>query len=424
MIWGCVADDVTGATDLATNLVARGLRTVVVFGPVDDRRRQVVANTDADAVVVALKSRTAPVDAAVSQSVQALRLLRDLGAERFYFKYCSTFDSTARGNIGPVIDAFLAELGETVTIVVPSFPDTGRTVYRGYLFVFDELLAESPMRNHPLTPMTDSNLPRLLGQQSASVVRTVALPTVRRGPAAIAEALTDASRQGRPTSIVIDAIDNDDLGRIMSGAGRLRLITGGSGLALGIPALEGRDARRIPIVPGRRLVLSGSASQRTREQVGNGRRQLPSRKLDLATLRADFDTEMLRLAEWMRAQWTADAAAIPLVYSVDSPADVDHTSDGSSELVEHAIGTLARMAVADGVTQLIVAGGETSGRVVADLGIDALRIGPPIDAGVTWSAGRTGDGRSLDLALKSGNFGGPDMFTAAWAALDQKDTAQ
>lgn len=420
MIWGCVADDVTGATDLATNLVAQGLRTVVVFGPIDQRRRQVIADTDADAVVVALKSRTAPVEQAVYHSVEALRALRDRGAQRFYFKYCSTFDSTAEGNIGPVMDAFLAELGETVTIVVPSFPDTGRTVYHGHLFVFDELLAESPMRHHPLTPMTDSSLPRLLEQQSSSTIRTIDLPTVRNGPEAIAAALAETAREGRPTAVVVDAIDNRDLERIMAGAQRLRLITGGSGLALGLPPLDSGNAREIPVVAGRRLVFSGSASERTREQVRNARDLLPSRKLDLLALRADFAAELTRLTDWLRARWTSDPAAVPLVYSVGSLADVESASGGASELVEHAIGRLARGAVADGVTQLIVAGGETSGRVISELGIDALKIGPSIDAGVTWSAGQTDTGRTVDLALKSGNFGGPDMFTTAWSALDQE----
>lgn len=423
MLWGAIADDVTGATDLATNLVSRGLRTVVVFGPLDapERRAAVAGMESADAIIVALKSRTAPVHDAVAQSVEAARLLQQAGAQRFYFKYCSTFDSTPRGNIGPVMDALLTELGEQVTIVVPSFPDAGRTVYRGHLFVYDELLSESPMRHHPLTPMTDSSVPRLLAAQSSSEVRTIPISTVREGSPAVSEQLRALAGASGTTAVVVDAIENGDLVTVMEGAASLRLVTGGSGLALGLAAHDRDDARRIPVVDGFRAVLCGSASLRTREQVARAREALPWRKLDLDALDSGFDAEVSAIVDWMRARWRDHAGAVPLVYSAGSPEDVARDRPGASELVERALGAIASRAVAAGLRQLVVAGGESSGRVIADLGVQSLRIGPSIAPGVAWAAATTDAGETLDLALKSGNFGERDLFVTAWRRLESLD---
>lgn len=422
-LWGCIADDVTGATDLATNLVSRELRTVVLPQPFDETGapagpdRLPADLADVDAVVVALKSRTAPVAQAVAQSLAALRYLESVGARRIYVKYCSTFDSTPHGNIGPVIDAVLARTGADRTIVVPSFPDAARTVYKGHLFVGDDPLDESPMRHHPLTPMLDSSVPRLLAPQTTGRVGLVPLPTVRAGRAALAGAL--AAGEG-PVSLVVDAIDNDDLIAIMAAAVDLRVITGGSGLALGIPRQVGADPRRIVVVPGRRAVLCGSASQRTREQVAHARERLPWRKLDPAVLAGDLDAAVAELADWAAHQWSADPAAVPLIYSAASLADVDKDTPDAAELVERAIGALATRLTALGVSQMIVAGGESSGRVVAELDVAQLRIGPEIAPGVAWSEARTTTGTTLDVALKSGNFGAVDMFTSAWRELEER----
>lgn len=425
--WGCIADDVTGATDLATNLVSRGLRTVVLLQPfasdgtVLGPGRLPSDVSDVDAIVVALKSRSAAIDVAVKQSLAALEYLDSVGAERIYVKYCSTFDSTSAGNIGPVIDAVLAHTGEDATIVVPSFPDADRTVYRGHLFVGDDPLDESPMRDHPLNPMRDSSLRRLLAAQSSGRVEVVTLAAVRAGADELARRISDL-RGGIPVSVVVDAIDNGDLRVIMAAAGSLRVVTGGSGLALGIPKTStvgnGVGNRTIRVMDGRRAVLCGSASARTREQVAFGRRHLPDCKLDLPLLRADFEGAVGEIATWAEACWTADPDAIPFVYSVDSPADVDQDGDDAAELVERAFGAIARRFAALGATKFIVAGGESSGRVVAELGITQLRIGPAIAPGVAWSEATAATGAVFDVALKSGNFGGVDMFTAAWRELE------
>jgi uncharacterized protein YgbK (DUF1537 family) len=415
--WGCIADDVTGATDLATNFVGQGFRTAVFFGV--PTRATIEAVGDLDVAVVALKSRTAPTEVAVEESLGALEALRAAGAERYYVKYCSTFDSTADGNIGPVIDAVLGALGERATIVVPSFPDAERTVYRGRLFVGDEPLDESPMRHHPLTPMRDDSLVRLLQPQTTAAVRLITLPTVRRGADVLRRELDRATAEtGGRVAVVVDAIDRSDLETIMSAANALRVVTGGSGLAQGLTG-PSTDARDIPATPGRRAVLAGSASARTREQIAAAAPTLPSRKLDIPALRRDLHREVAAITSWAEQLWGADPAVVPLVFSVATLDDVT-TSEGGSELVERALAAVAARFVELGARQLIVAGGETSGRVVQELGVTALRIGPAISAGVAWSAGTTSGGVHVSLALKSGNFGAPDMFESAWSALPEE----
>ncbi|MFF5991176.1 3-oxo-tetronate kinase [Prauserella flavalba] len=422
--WGCIADDVTGATDLATNLVSRGLRTKVVLGTPGEAaiRKARTEFADVDAIVVALKTRTAPVAQAVAESLAALRLLRAAGAARSYVKYCSTFDSTPRGNIGPVIDAVLDARGEELTVVVPSFPATGRTVYQGHLFVGDQLLSDSSMRHHPLTPMLDSSLPRLLAPQTTGTVALVPLPVVREGVAAVRAALEDARVPGTRVHAVVDALTVEDLAVIAEATAGLAVVTGGSGLALGLPRAGDPDAARaITVRPGLRATLCGSASERTRAQVAHARERVPWRKLDLGALRADFAGHVGGIVTWARQVWAADATALPLVYSVDSLSDLDgDTPEGAepaSELVERALAAVAEGLVAEGARQLVVAGGESSGRVLAELGIGALRIGPEIASGVAWSDGVTEDGVPLNLALKSGNFGEVGMFTTAWDSL-------
>ncbi|MFD7711168.1 3-oxo-tetronate kinase [Streptomyces sp. NPDC059786] len=424
---GAIADDFTGATDLATALVARGHRTVVTVGPdsiTGDGADS--AAGEADAVVVALKSRTAPVDEAVHTSLEALRALRAAGCTRFYLKYCSTFDSTPRGNIGPVTDALLAELGERRAVVVPSFPATGRTVYRGRLFVHDDLLDESPMRHHPLTPMRDAHVGRLLTPQTGHPVRLVPLEVVRAGVPALRAAL-DAPDLA-DALVVVDATEDADLRTIAAATADHALVTGAAGLAVGLtgPHTAADEARARPASrPGDpAAVLSGSASAATRAQVAHGRTHLPHRKLDVAALRADQDAAVAGLVAFARACWADDPHRPPLIYAVGDlddlePAGTD-AEPAASELVEQALAACAAQLVAAGARRLLVAGGETSGAVVTALGVRSLSIGAPIAPGVTWARaeGRSGDRtHTVDLALKSGNFGSTDIFTEAWSAL-------
>jgi uncharacterized protein YgbK (DUF1537 family) len=425
--WGCVADDLTGATDLATNLVSRGFRTVVLFGaPADGARTTpIVALDQVDAIVVALKSRTAPVEEAVSGALAALRVLNAARAERIYVKYCSTFDSTPRGNIGPTIDAVLAETGEGLTVVVPSFPDTGRTVYQGYLFVGDKLLSESSMRHHPLTPMRDSSLLRLLAPQTTAHVAVIPLQVVRNGPVAVRSALDDLRRPGERVVVVIDALTVADLSTIAAATSHLRVVTGASGLAQGLIGRHGdSEIRRIPVAPGRRVSLCGSVSQQSQTQVTAARVRVPAHKLDIGRIRQAFEATVAEVIDWTRDAWVSNVSATPLIYSAERPGDVDITprspgSTPSSDLLERALAAIARGLVAAGARQLIVAGGETAGSVVDGLGVRSLLIGPAIAPGVAWSAGALPDGTAVNLALKSGNFGGDDFFTSAWDVLDQ-----
>ncbi|CAN5297597.1 four-carbon acid sugar kinase family protein [soil metagenome] len=425
--WGCVADDLTGATDLATNLVARGFRTVVLFGASGDglSTTPIAAIDEVDAIVVALKSRTAPVAEAVSSARAALRVLEAAGVERIYVKYCSTFDSTPQGNIGTTIDTVLAETGEALTVVVPSFPDTGRTVYQGHLFVGDQLLSDSPMRHHPLTPMRDSSVPRLLAPQTTADVAVIPLQVVRSGHAAVRSALDALRRPDGRVLVVIDALTVDDLSTIAAATSHLRVVTGASGLAQGFVGehAEG-DIRSIPVVDGRRVSLCGSVSQQSQKQVTAAHGHAPARKLDIERLRHSFEQAVAEVIDWALGAWASDVSATPLVYSADRPADVDTAprSSGSapaSDLLERAFAAIARGLVSAGARQLIVAGGETAGSVVEGLGVRSLLIGPSIAPGVAWSAGALPDGTAVNLALKSGNFGGDDFFTSAWDVLDE-----
>ncbi|WP_328698023.1 3-oxo-tetronate kinase [Streptomyces sp. NBC_00342] len=417
---GAIADDFTGATDLATMLVARGYRTVVTVGPDAVAGDHAVAA--ADAVVVALKSRTAPVSEAVASSLGALRALRAAGCERFYFKYCSTFDSTPQGNFGPVTDALLNAVDERRAVVVPAFPDTGRTVLDGRLLVHGEPLDESPMRHHPLTPMRDSDVGRLLAPQTTHPVRHVGLETVRSGAETLKAALDDPALPD--ALVVVDAAENEDLRTISAATLHHRLVTGAAGLALGLTGPRpGASRARAASRPGDpAVVLSGSASAATRAQVAHGRAHLPHRKLDIAALRADLDASVTELVGFARDCWQDDPRRPPLIYAVDDLRDLDQddATPAASVLVEQALAACAVRLVGAGARRLLVAGGETSGAVITALGVRTLTIGSPIAPGVTWATAARGTGHAdgeVDVALKSGNFGDTDIFTEAWSVL-------
>jgi 3-dehydrotetronate 4-kinase len=414
---GCIADDFTGATDLANNLVRNGMRAVQTIGvpgaPLD---------VQADAVVVALKSRTTPPADAVAEALAALRWLQQQGASQFYFKYCSTFDSTAQGNIGPVTEALMDALGATFTIATPAFPDNQRTVFKGYLFVGDVLLSESGMRDHPLTPMRDANLVRVLQAQCQRKVGLIDYRAVAKGEAAVRERIAALQADGVSIAIV-DATSNDDLLRLGPALKDLPLLTAGSGVAIALPANFGiapsPAASRLPAAQGLRAIVSGSCSQATNRQVqafaASGGRAFA---IDPLRLAAGDDVAAQALA-WAQPLL---AAGPVLVYSTAQPDDVKSVQGrlGAGEagaLVERTLAAIAAGLVEAGVRQLVVAGGETSGACVQALGVQQLQIGAQIDPGVPWCWGRDAQGRPLHLALKSGNFGADDFFAKSFAQL-------
>ncbi|MFD8911414.1 3-oxo-tetronate kinase [Streptomyces sp. NPDC059575] len=419
---GAIADDFTGATDLANNLVRAGMRVVQLMEVPEDGAEAVAP--DADAVVIALKSRTVPVAEAVDASLRALAWLRGAGAEQIYFKYCSTFDSTPAGNIGPVAEALMDALGTDFTVATPAFPDNGRTVFKGHLFVGDVLLSESGMRNHPLTPMTDSNLVNVLGAQTTRPVGLIDHTVLAAGADAVRARIAELRSAGVAFAVV-DAVSNDDLVRLGEAVSELPLVTAGSGLAIGLPANWGvqpsTSAAQLPPAGGHRAIVSGSVSVATNGQV----------RAFLDSGRPAFSVDPLRIAAGEDVAGEALAFADAhladgpvLVYSTEAPDAVRGVQSRlgaaeAGELVERTLAEVARGLVARGVRQLVVAGGETSGAVVQALGVTGLRIGPQIDPGVPWCAAALPDGETLHLTLKSGNFGGPDFFSAAFALLDK-----
>jgi uncharacterized protein YgbK (DUF1537 family) len=419
LLLGCIADDFTGATDLAGMLVRAGMRTVQMIGVPQGPLPQ-----DVDAVVVALKSRATPAAEAVAQSVAALQWLRQAGCTQFYFKYCSTFDSTEAGNIGPVADALMHELNTSFTIACPAFPENQRTIFKGHLFVGDVLLGESGMHNHPLTPMTDSNLVRVLQRQTRRKVGLISHEAVGKGATAISARIAALQADGVEIAIV-DATSNDDLMQIGAACADLPLVTAGSGIALGLPQnfrnkgllgdSNAADALRYP--QGLRAVISGSCSVATNAQVAHfiesGR---PAFAVDPLALAAGEDVAAQALA------WAVPLLqdGPPLIYATANPervkaAQAQIGAERAGTLVERALSEIAKGLVERGVRQLLVAGGETSGAVVNALNVKGLNIGTQIDPGVPWT---TSIGEvPLALALKSGNFGSADFFTKAWSLL-------
>lgn len=410
MLLGCIGDDFTGSSDLGNTLVKAGMRTVQYVGVPDGP-----AAPEVEAGVVALKSRSVPVKEAVRMSLAALDWLLDQGCEQILFKYCSTFDSTPEGNIGPVAEALADRLGADRVIVCPAFPAAGRSVYQGHLFVNDRLLSESGMENHPLTPMTDPDLRRWLARQVAGPVGHVPASVVFEGAQAIRARLdAEAARL-----IVCDAIRDEDLLALGAAADGLKLVTGGSGIALGLPENFRRAGRLARTASdwrgqaGRAAVLAGSCSTATRGQVA--RHSGPRMEIRAEALMAD------EVSARDAAQWALAQQGLPLLYSSAEPEVVRAATDRFGRdvvaaRVEEFFAETARALVAGGITRLITAGGETSGAVIEALAPDALEIGPEIAPGVPCLRA----GPDLVVALKSGNFGGPDFFAQADAMLGGK----
>lgn len=420
MLLGCIADDFTGATDLANNLVRAGMRTVQTIGVPDASLK-----FDADAVVVALKSRTIDPADAVAQSLAALAWLRAAGCRQLYFKYCSTFDSTDRGNIGPVTDALMSALGTDFTIACPAFPAAGRTIFRGHLFVGDLLLSDSGMRDHPLTPMTDANLVRVLQRQSKNKVGLLRYDTLAQGVEASRTAIAKLRADGVGIAIV-DATSDTDLMTMGEAFAELPLVTAGSGVAIGLPQNFRRAgllpaepvAPALPKIAGPAVVLSGSCSQATLAQVAAWRGSRPAYQVDAMRVARGEPVAAEAAAFAREAQARGETA---LIYASASPDEVRAVQqqlgrDEAGAMIERTLAEVARAMRAAGTRRFVVAGGETSGAVVQALDVKALRIGPQIDPGVPWT--ETVEREPVALTLKSGNFGAVDFFAKSLALLD------
>ena len=424
VLLGAIADDFTGATDLCNTLVRRGMRTVQLI----DVPAPATTVPDAEAVVVALKSRTIPAQEAIDKSLAALAWLQKAGARQILFKYCSTFDSTDAGNIGPVAEALMDALGTDFTLFCPAFPEAGRTIYRGYLFVGDVLLSESGMRDHPLTPMRDPSLVRVLERQSRGRVGLVPVAAVSRGAEAIHAAFAELRRQGFRHTIV-DAIEDQHLEAIGAAAADFKLITGGSGIALGLPENFRRqgflgntgEADSLPAISGAAGVLSGSSSPATLAQVAYMRERAPVFTIDPIAA-AEGRRLVEEALDWAKPLLDDGPILVSATAPPESVAEVQRRlgRERAGALVEETLAAIARGLAANGARRIVIARGETAGAIVQALGVTGLRIGRQIDPGVPWtmSLGEP----ALALALKSGNFGAPDFFLRAFSVLSEGET--
>jgi 3-dehydrotetronate 4-kinase len=435
ILLGCIADDFTGATDLANNLVRAGMRVVQTNGvPTQPLSAEV------DAIVIALKTRTIAPAEAIAQSLVALQWLKSAGSRQIYFKYCSTFDSwygtdndahneTKRGNIGPVTEALMDALGADFTIATPAFPDNGRTVFKGHLFVGDVLLSESSMKTHPLTPMRDANLVNVMQAQCKRKVGLIDYRTVAAGSIAIQNRIAELRNQGVSIAIV-DAISNEDLMRLGPALAELPLVTAGSGVAIGLPQNFGIDAKvashaaALPAAKGYQAVVSGSCSQATNAQVAvwkaNGHAHKALNLDEILGSETLHHAEVQNVLSWAKGLLPQTPV---LIYSTADAASVKSTqsalgSEVTGARVEQALSAIAKGLVELDVQQLVVAGGETSGACVQALGVEQMQIGPQIDTGVPWCYGfSNATGANIHLTLKSGNFGSADFFAKAFKLL-------
>lgn len=421
LLLGTIADDYTGASDLANTLMKNGLRTIQTIGIPDP----FLALPDVDAVVVSLKIRSVAAAEAVAAATQADHWLRERGAGHVMYKICSTFDSTDAGNIGPVTDALNDAAGGGVTLVTPAFPETGRTVYLGNLFVGAQPLNESPLKDHPLNPMHDANLVRVMARQSRGTVGLVDLKTIAAGPEAVKAALDTLHTQGF-TAAIADAVFEKDLETLGAVALQTRASTGASGLGLGLARALVRSGRVSPRpeadaigpVDGLAAIIAGSCSKATLQQLDAAERSMPVLRLDPEKLLAGPE-EISNAISWAGERIEAG----PIVIAASATPDVvsqlqsRYGRDASGHAIEDATATIAAELVARGVRRLVVAGGETSGAVVDRLAIPAFLIGPEIAPGVPVLRSVGNAQGDMLLALKSGNFGGEDFFAAALAMM-------
>ena len=432
LLLGCIADDFTGATDLANNLVRAGMRVVQTIGVPD-----APLPADCNAVVIALKSRTISPQEAVAQSLEALRWLQSQQVKQVYFKYCSTFDSLyrgeVRGNIGPVTEALMQAMDCDFTIATPAFPDNQRTVFKGHLFVGDVLLSDSGMKNHPLTPMQDANLVNVMQAQCNKRVGLIDYRCVAKGSEAIAQRIIELKTQGFSIAVV-DALSNEDLLRLGPALKPMPLVTAGSGVAIGLPGNWGiqpaADSARLPAAQGLQAIISGSCSVATQGQVahfvqhGGHAYQLDPLAWSEHAPAAEIATHVLAWATPLLGKGPV------LVYSTADAEQVKSVQQkrGTQQAGEHTEQVLAMVArglVKLGVGQLVVAGGETSGACVQALGVTLMSIGAQIDPGVPWCHAPCSFSPhgGLHLTLKSGNFGSTDFFSKAFISLQPGSAA-
>ncbi|MEY8098138.1 3-oxo-tetronate kinase [Falsihalocynthiibacter sp. S25ZX9] len=421
VVLGCVADDFTGATDIAGLLARSGVKVSLRMGLPEEAPE--TCETSAFEVI-ALKSRTAPVAEAIAETRAALDWLKRAGAKRFFWKYCSTFDSTPEGNIGPVAEALMADLQTNQTIYCPAFPENGRSIFMGNLFVGEQPLAESPMKDHPLTPMRDSNLVRLLAPQVQGEVGLANRLCVAMGAEALKTRLAELRADGI-AHVVVDAVANEDLYTIAEACRDMPLMTGGSAVAMPLPALYLADgtlspyAEKVqkPVLPEGAIILSGSCSKMTRAQVAACLETVGGYQLDPLELAAN-GVDAARA--WLAKQ---DPFASKLIYATTDPDGVRSAQDKlgtakAGQIVEDALAQLAIDARDAGTRRFVVAGGETSGAVTKALKVSRLTIGAEIAPGVPWTYCES-DGHEIALTLKSGNFGSETFFADALEKLNE-----
>ena len=413
---GIIADDFTGATDIASFLVENGLSVIQFNGIPNDS-----VEIDTDAVVISLKSRSVPKDIAIADSLSALRWLQNHNCQQVYFKYCSTFDSTADGNIGPVTDALLEALDETMTIISPALPINGRTVYKGYLFVLDQILSDSPMKNHPLNPMTDSNLLRLMERQSRGNAGLITSDELDQGSEFVKERL-DQLRQEGINYVVIDALTEEHLLTQGEAVKSMKLVTGGSGLAIGLAKAhvtnqliqEDVKSKGYPVA-GKAIILSGSCSAMTNKQVAFYRDIAPSFEIGVREIIEEENRQeyVQTITRWL--QENENISLAPLIYATSNPEELrkiqqEFGAETASHAVEDIFHLITKSLKDSSFKRFIVAGGETSGIVAQTLGVESFYIGPTIAPGVPWVRGVQ---EPISLALKSGNFGDESFFMKA-----------
>ncbi|MEZ5924081.1 MAG: four-carbon acid sugar kinase family protein [Hyphomicrobiaceae bacterium] len=411
LLLGAIADDLTGGIELASMLVAQGVRTGFGIGPAASLVE------DAEAQVIALKTRVIPADEAVTAVLGGAERLITRGARQVFFKYCATFDSTPAGNIGPCAEALIDRLDAHRALFCPALCETGRTVYQGHMFGGSTLLSDSPKRFDPLTPMTDSNLVRVLQAQSRQKVGLIDHSIVEAGPEAIRYRSEQLAAEGATLQIV-DTLNENHLAAIADAAAGMPLLTGNSSVAAHLPACWRRSGdlqATAPImlagVDGPGAVIAGSVAEQTRQQLAVFGTHHPVLTLHLERAFAGDDLvgEAMTFARQCMRQCRdfAISTAVP-----QAAVDQLQTRFGRAETAAQAefiLSTLAHRFVHElGVRRIVVAGGETSGAVVAALGLTRLEVGPYLGLGMSRAITRTEP--ILGLSLKSGKLGSLDVF--------------
>jgi uncharacterized protein YgbK (DUF1537 family) len=409
---GVIADDFTGASDIAGFLVEGGMRTIMYNGVPKQKPKEYV-----DALVVSLKIRSCPVEQAIDEAIQALKFLIEIGCDKFYYKFCSTFDSTKEGNIGPVVDAIMSHLKTSLTIICPSLPVNGRTVCHGYLFVNHELLSDSSMRYHPITPMLDSKLSRLMEGQFKGKTDHIYYSTISKGATEVRDALEKISKTN-VKYVVVDTLTNDDLDAIAEATESMLFVAGGSGLSIGITNVlnKKRDIQKnvgFTVKKQKGIIITGSCSKRTNEQVDYYKDKAPSRYIEESRSLEEPNKYALELADWVISNIEYDY--YPLLYATKPAEELKKSKElyGDSnvaEAIEKVIALVVKAIAKQDVKTFIVGGGETSGVVATTLNVNAYLIGAQIDPGVSWLQELDGD---MQFSYKSGNFGEIDFFTKA-----------